>query len=138
MRPKKIKNLQTRSKKLMVRVIDPVEAHDPFIVIVGSSSNSNFNRIVTIKFEPDGRISARCTCKWAEHGGVGCSHVLAALNRLATRKKRILSFWLTVEEAQRQKQRVFQLSANGGQEKLWITSRHSSPTELSALHFAAS
>ncbi len=131
MKPKQIKALQNRSKNLVVRVIDPVKPGEPYIVIVGSGTSASFNRIVTIHFDPDGHIHARCTCKWAEHGGVGCSHVLAALNALAARKHRALSFWLTPEEAQRQKQRVFRLTDGRREdhgENLWITSRQLTPS----------
>jgi uncharacterized Zn finger protein len=122
MRPKKIKDLQARSKKLMVRIMDPVEPGDPYIMIVNSGTNPYLSRVVTIKFGHDGTISARCTCQWAQHGGMGCTHVIAALSKLAARKKRALSFWLTPEEAHRQKQHLLRLS-DGRTENIWITSR---------------
>lgn len=122
MKPVNIKELQTKSKALKVRMFDPVDLGDPYTAVVDSSSNSTFNQIVTIRFAPDGTINARCTCTWARYGGVGCAHVLAALSKLAGRKHRALSFWLTPEEAQRQKQRVLRLVGIGDGE-LWITSR---------------
>jgi uncharacterized Zn finger protein len=122
MRPKKIKDLQARSKKLMVRIMDPLEPDDPYVMIVNSGTNPYLSRVVTIKFGRDGTISARCTCQWAQHGGMGCTHVIAALSKLAARKKRALSFWLTPEEAQRQKQHLLRLS-DGRTENIWITSR---------------
>jgi hypothetical protein len=122
MRPTQIKMIQARSKRLTVRIIDPQYAGDPFVMIVGSHSNPTLNRIVTVKFERSGRINARCTCQWAAHGGVACCHVIAALSRLATRKHRALSFWLTPEDAHRQKQMLFRLSSGPG-ENIWITSR---------------
>jgi uncharacterized Zn finger protein len=122
MRPKKIKDLQARSKKLMVRIMDPLEPGDPYVMVVNSGTNPYLSRVVTIKFGRDGTISARCTCQWAQHGGMGCTHVIAALSKLAARKKRALSFWLTPEEAQRQKQHLLRLS-DGRTENIWITSR---------------
>jgi uncharacterized Zn finger protein len=122
MRPKKIKDLQARSKKLMVRIMDPIEPGDPYVMIVNSGTNPYLSRVVTIKFGRDGTISARCTCQWAQHGGMGCTHVIAALSKLAARKKRALSFWLTPEEAHRQKQHLLRLS-DGRTEDIWITSR---------------
>src|SRR5450631_2532335 len=98
MRPKHIKFLQAKGKKLLTRVIPPVEAGDPYVVIVSSNSSRALNRVVTVYFEPNGTINARCTCNWAQHGGIACCHVIAALTRLAAMKKRSLSFWLTREE----------------------------------------
>src|SRR5215217_619087 len=106
MKPRRIKHLQAKSKKLDARVINPEANGEPFVVVVGSGSNPRLNRIVTIRFERNGMIDARCTCRWAQYGGVACTHVLAALQKLAARKKRSLSFWLTLEEAHRQKQSV--------------------------------
>ncbi len=122
MKPVHIKELQAKSRRLMVRVIDPQYVGDPYVVIVASRSNPVFNQVVTVKFEDDGRIRARCTCPWAEHGGIACCHVIAALSKLAARKSRSLSFWLTPEEARRQKQIAFQLNSSVG-ESVWITSR---------------
>jgi len=121
MRPKRIKFLQTRSKHLPTVVIDPVEKGDPYVVVVGSRSNRYLNRVVTVKFEPDGTVNARCTCQWAHFGGTGCVHVIAALQKLASRKQRTLSFWLSPEEARRQKQHLIKL--RGVDEDIWITSR---------------
>jgi hypothetical protein len=120
-RPVNIKDLQARSKGLPVRVFDPAWPGDPYTAIVESNSNPALNQIVTIRFGHDGHIQARCTCTWAQYGGVACAHVLAALNRLAGRKRRALSFWLTPEEAQRQKQKVLRLSSAEGD--IYITSR---------------
>jgi uncharacterized Zn finger protein len=122
MKPKKIKTLQAKSKRLTVRVIDPVYPDDPYAMIVSSGTQRTLNRIVTVKFERDSTITARCTCRWAQFGGAACSHVIAALQKLAERKQRKLSFWLTAEEAHRQKQSLFRLR-NGGDD-IWITSRH--------------
>jgi hypothetical protein len=121
MRPKRIKFLQTRSKELPTVVIDPVEKGDPYVVVVGSRTNRYLNRVVTVTFEPDGAVNARCTCQWARSGGTGCVHVIAALQKLASRKQRSLSFWLSPEEAKRQKQHVIKL--RGVDEDIWITSR---------------
>jgi hypothetical protein len=50
---------------------------------------------------------------------------MAALEFLASSKGRKLSFWSTLEEAKRQKHRVFFLTASGkrGEDGVWITSR---------------
>jgi hypothetical protein len=122
MKPRRIKYLQNKSKDLPTTVIDPVDKGDPYVVVVGSRTNRYLNRIVTVKFEPNGTVNARCTCTWAYFGGTGCVHVIAALQKLASRKQRILSFWLSPEEAQRQKQHVIKLIGETN-EDIWITSR---------------
>jgi hypothetical protein len=121
MKPVNIKELQARSKALRVRLFDPARPGDPYTAIVESSTNAALNQIVTIRFGPDGGIHARCTCIWAQFGGIACVHVLAALSRLAGRKRRALSFWLTPEEAQRQKQRMLRIASPEGD--VWVTSR---------------
>jgi hypothetical protein len=121
MKPTQLKTLQSKSKQLEVRLISPERQGEPFRAVV--ESNAALSHIVTIRFQTDGGITTECTCAWAEHGGVGCSHVIAALNRLAERKRSSLSFWLTPEEARRQKRRVFKLTAGSGRESLWVTSR---------------
>jgi hypothetical protein len=124
MKPTQLKGLQAKSKKLVVRVVRYIEEDNSFVVVVGSSSVSVLNRIVTVRFSDDGAIHARCTCAWAEHGGVACSHVIAALSKLAAKKKRILRFWATPEEANRQKHTVFKLAGDHSNESIWITSRN--------------
>ena len=120
-KPTRIKALQAKSKRLIAYVLRQQQAGDPHVVLVASSSNPAMSFIVAIKFDEDGTVHARCTCEWARHGGVACSHVIAALSKLASTKKRALSFWLTSEEAQRQKQTLFRL--NAGNEDIWSTSR---------------
>lgn len=122
MRPIQLKSLQAKSRNLIVRVIKPENKGESFVAIVTSQSSMALNRVVTIKFHRDGTINARCTCQWAEHGGIACCHVIAALTKLAARKHRKLSFWLTPEEAMRQKQHVFQLRG-GFEDNIYITSR---------------
>ncbi|MEP7289930.1 MAG: SWIM zinc finger family protein [Chloroflexota bacterium] len=123
MKPRQLKALQAKSKRLTAHAIQADRRENAFIVIVGSGTSSTFNHIVTVKFNKDGTIAARCTCPWAEHGGIACSHVIAALSKLAALKHRALSFWLTPEEAARQKRSVFQLTSGTAKEEVWITSR---------------
>ena len=132
MRPRHLKYLQSRSKNLTARVIDPVEKGEPYVVIVASASNASLNRAVTVVFECDGTVKARCTCQWARHGGIACSHVMAALRKLAARKHRQLSFWLTGAAARRQKRHLAWLRG-GKDEPIWITSR---PDGISSAVFA--
>jgi uncharacterized Zn finger protein len=126
MKPKRLKFLKEKGKRLSVRVIRPEHENMPYTAIVGSNSNAVFNHVVTVKFEPDGTIKARCTCPWAEHGGIACSHVMATLTTLAESKQRVLSFWPTHEDAARQKRTVFNLVSNLSSERIWITSRPAS------------
>ena len=123
MRPRQLKVLQAKSKALQAQVIKPAHTTEAFVIVVGSGSMGVLNRIVTVRFLRDGTINARCTCQWAEHGGIACSHVIAALNKLAERKHRRLSYWLTPEEAYRQKKALFQLSGEHSSDAIWITSR---------------
>ncbi len=117
MKPKYIKQLQAQSRRLQARRVD----HDTFVV--ESVSNPVANHVVTVKFEHDGTIHTRCTCEWAINQGIACSHVMAALEHLASIRGRTLSFWLTEEEAKRQKQRVFYLAGGRHEDGVWITSR---------------
>jgi hypothetical protein len=117
MLPKNIKQLQSQSRELQARRVDRNT------VVVESTSNPMANHVVTVRFDDDEHtISTRCTCPWAIHNGVACSHVMAALEYLASLKDRTLSFWLTEEAARRQKHRTFFLRGTNG-EGVWITSR---------------
>jgi len=121
MKPIHIKRLQSQSRKLRVRRVD----HNT--LAVDSTSNPLASHIVTVQFMANDVVHARCTCPWALNHGVGCSHVMAALDYLAARKGRTLSFWGSPEEARRQKQRVFFLQGDSrmtdSPDGVWITSR---------------
>jgi hypothetical protein len=121
MKPTNIKRLQQQSRRLRVRRVDRNT------YAVDSLSNPLANHIVTVYFSQNDVVHARCTCPWALNHGVACSHVMAALDFLASRKGRTLSFWSSSEEARRQKQRVFFLEGenrlDGSPEGVWITSR---------------
>src|SRR5688572_23061170 len=106
MMPKNLQKLYRRSKQLSATVLNAST------VIVSSESNPAANHIVTVQYGSDGMINARCTCPWAQNGGVVCSHVMAALEKLAEHKGRKLSFWHSRQEAERQKKRIFLI---GGQ-----------------------
>lgn len=116
MMPKNLRELRERSKHLNTTVLNART------VIVSSDSNPVANHIVTVRYGSDAIINARCTCPWAHNGGVACSHVMAALERLAEFKGRKLSFWHSREEAERQKKRTFRIMGRKD-EGLWITSR---------------
>jgi hypothetical protein len=60
---------------------------------------------------------------------VACSHVIAALEALAAKRGRTLSFWNDYDQARRQKHRTFYLSARRNKrdtDGIWITSRQAS------------
>lgn len=116
MMPKNLRELRERSKQLTTTILN---AHT---VIVSSDSNPVANHIVTLRYNNRTIINARCTCTWAQNGGVACSHVMAALEGLAEYKGRKLSFWHSQEEAERQKKRLFRISGRKN-ENVWITSR---------------
>lgn len=115
MKPKHIKRIQARSRGLQVRQITT----DTFVVT--SISNPVAHHIVTVRFGADATVHARCTCPWAINHGIACAHVMAALEYLAGRKARTLSFWSTADDARRQKHRLFLLT--DGDDGVWITSR---------------
>ena len=117
MKPREIKKLQARSRRMTVRLVAP----NTFVVT--SRSNPYAHHIVTIENQPGGVINARCTCPWAQNGGLGCSHVMAALNYLAARKNRVISFWESEAEARRQKNRILRLAGFQRGDELYITSR---------------
>ena len=115
MKPTDIKRLQRRSRDMRVTRVAPNT------LVVSSRTNPQLQHIVTLEWEKQSGIRARCTCPWAQHGGAACSHVLAALNYIASQQRRAVSFWLNVEDARRQKHRVLTLKAGDGD--VYITSR---------------
>jgi SWIM zinc finger len=121
MKPKHIKILQEKARDMHATPLNKTT------VVVESASNPAANHIVTVEYDSDGTIHARCTCPWAINGGVACSHVIAALEALAERRGRRLSFWTNMSEAQRQKKRIFYLRGTKARveenEGVWITSR---------------
>jgi hypothetical protein len=118
MKPKNLKKLYAQSKDLKPRVLN---AHT---VAVTSTTTPSANHIVTVEYDKDGTIHARCTCPWALYGGVACTHVLAALEALAKTRGKRLSFWRSREDAQRQKRRVFCIKDHETQtDGVWVTSR---------------
>ena len=121
MKPTNIKQLQAQSRRMQAHRVDR------YTLVVQSTSNPQANHIVTVEFDKEDIVQARCTCQWALNRGVACTHVMAALEYLASKKNRTLSFWPTREDAQRQKQRVFYLAGQGKDEDqdngVWITSR---------------
>jgi uncharacterized Zn finger protein len=121
MRPKHIKQLQERARDLRAHIVNAST------IVVESTTNSTANHVVTVEIDSDGIIHARCTCPWAINGGVACSHVIAALEALAARRGRALSFWDDYDKARRQKHRTFYLSARRARrdsDGVWITSRN--------------
>ena len=122
MLPKHIKQLQHRSRNLSARQVGRQT------IMVDSSTEAPGRHAVTIRYHEDGgHITAYCTCNWSNHNGVACSHVMAALTMLASKKNRALSYWLTEDEARRQRHKRFFLSRGGESEGVWITSRPVQP-----------
>ncbi len=119
MKPKEIKRLQRQARFLHVRPLGPD------ILLVESQSSPHAHHIVTIHREADDTLRARCSCPWAQNGGYGCSHVMAALAYLAESKGRGVSFWPTKDDAERQRNRILHLAGDLREEDngLWITTR---------------
>lgn len=115
--PANIKNLQHKSRDLQARRVDNGT------YVVESTTNPTAHHVVTVNFSSEKReIQARCTCAWAEHNGIACSHVLATLEYMAALNARTLSFWTDEDAARRQKHRLFHLVGNR-KDSVWITSR---------------
>ncbi len=93
-----IKKLQEASRGLMVIPRDPERGR----YLVESASQSGRHYEVAVR--EDG-LAGHCTCQWAQHGGINCKHVLAAL-RARYEPWGTLSFWPTREDARRQHRRV--------------------------------
>jgi hypothetical protein len=120
MRPKQIKMLQSLSRDLTVMPLSSTR------LVVESRSDNLHNHIVEVQFLPDDVVYARCTCEWSRYQGVACVHVMAALDYPANRKGRRLNFWLTEDDALRQKPRTFYLAHPDRPDAgVWITSRDS-------------
>jgi len=119
MKPKRIKKLQARSRNLKVMTLDART------MVVESRSDEFNNHIVKVRFGRRGNVHTECTCDWSKYNGMACAHTMAALEHLASRKGRRLSFWLREDEARRQKQRVFYMEGGEPEEGVWITSRAS-------------
>ena len=117
MNPKEIKKLQARSRGLRAKAVSPS------VVSVVSRSQPAAQHFVTVDWMGDGTIRARCTCPWGMNGGVCCSHVMAALNLLAARKQRVISFWPDRDEAERQKHRLLRLVGHTAEDELYLTTR---------------
>lgn len=117
MKPKDIKSLQAQSRNLNAEIVGPNS------LVVTSRTNPNLNHVVTIKLGRNGELNARCTCTWAQHGGYGCTHVMAALAHLASNKNRKISFWLSQDDAKRQRHHMLRLAAGRGGDNIWITTR---------------
>jgi hypothetical protein len=119
MKPKDIKKLQRQARLLEVRQL----SQD--LLLVASKSSPHAHHIVTIHRDQDGNLRARCSCPWAQNGGYGCSHVMAAVAHLAETQQRAVSFWPTKDEAERQRNRILHLAGDLREEDngLWITTR---------------
>ncbi len=117
MNPTEIKKLQARSRGLRARLVSPT------VIAVTSRSHSPIQHFVTVEYLGDDSILARCTCPWGMNGGTCCSHVMAALNLLAARQRRVVSFWRDKDEAGRQKHRLLRLVGSTPEDELFLTTR---------------
>ncbi len=116
--PKHIKKVQTRSRKLHARQVGRQT------IVVDSATEAPGRHIVTVRWDPThGRIVTTCTCNWSNHNGVACTHVMAALELLAGKKGRRLSYWQTEDEARRQRHKRLFLTRGGDTKGVWVTSR---------------
>lgn len=118
MMPKHIKQLQQRSRTLHARQVGRQT------IMVDSTTDVPGRHAVTIRYDAKtDHITAYCTCNWSNHNGVACSHVMAALAMMASRKGRALSYWLSEDDARKQRHKRFFLTRGGEDEGVWVTSR---------------
>lgn len=119
MKPREIKKLQRLARNLTVKQLSPT------VLLVHSKSSPHGHHIVTVERQADNTLRARCSCPWAQHGGYGCSHVMAALAYLAEARQRSVSFWSTKDDAERQRNRILHLAGDlrDDDSGLWITTR---------------
>jgi SWIM zinc finger len=90
----RLKALQRASRRLeVVRVSDGAERY----LVSSAARNGRFYEVV---IDP-ATLSGRCSCPWAQYGGVNCKHVLAVLREYFA-PKGALSFWSSPEAARRQ------------------------------------
>lgn len=95
-----IKQIQKASRKLDVIPVDPAAGR----YMVGSASRGGLYYDVTVDADSP---TGQCSCLWAQHGGVNCKHVLAAL-RVHHAGRGALSFWRTSSDARRQHRRTLE------------------------------
>lgn len=95
-----IKKLQRASRHLDVIPYDPERG---IYVVESATRPGKYYEVVLDRAAPAGQ----CTCPWAQHGGVNCKHVLAAL-RLHYASQGTISFWRTHTDARRQHRRLLQ------------------------------
>lgn len=93
-----IKALQRASQELEVTPYDPEQG----IYIVESASRPGQAYEVVLA---ETKLQGDCTCPWAQHGGINCKHVLAAL-RARYAPQGSLSFWRTRSDARRQHRHI--------------------------------
>lgn len=96
----RLKALQRESRRL--DVIPLTTDEERYHVASGSTSG----RYYEVVLDPVS-LEGRCSCPWAEHGGVNCKHVLAVLQARFAPEGR-LSFWQRRQDARRQHRRVIE------------------------------
>lgn len=95
-----IKRIQQASRKLKVYPIDPDAGR---YHVSSASQRGIFYQVTLDPRMPEGR----CTCTWAQYGGLNCKHVLAALRTHYARRGKI-SFWHSASAARRQHKTILE------------------------------
>lgn len=96
-----VKHLQDSSKNIEVKQINK------HLYSAGSPENQ-FKHLVIIRKREDG-VRIECNCKFGMYGGEGCVHSLAVVRYILSRKGRIPSFWISKEDAVKQRRKVIQI-----------------------------
>ena len=128
-KPKQLKKLQWHSKDLQAAYVKHynMSGGKQYEVAVRSAKNPTESHITRVFFTPNGDIETGCDCEWAAHGGICCSHGMAAIRKLAELKGKDVSFWDSQAEAEKQHRKAFKVTAyrtEGEPEvAVWITLR---------------
>lgn len=96
----RLKALQRASRSL--DVIPLTSADERYHVASGTTPG----RYYEVTIDP-ATLEARCSCPWAEYGGVNCKHVLAVL-RARYASEGSLSFWQRRQDARRQHRKLIE------------------------------
>lgn len=93
-----VKRLQQASRRLAVIPQNPERG--AYLV----ESESQPLQFYEVALEPDA-LTGQCSCPWAQHGGINCKHIMAAL-RARYAPHSAISFWRTRRDARRQHRHI--------------------------------
>ena len=96
----RVKDLQQKSRRLEVVPLTPEQGR---YFVTSAAKNGSYYEVTLAR---DG-LGGSCSCPWGQYGGENCKHVLAALREHYASQGQI-SFWSSLEQAQRQHRHMVQ------------------------------